>query len=149
MNICYQGMDNINITEDAPNTPKEAQNVLLEVLRSILDLSDSIREYIFGTSKYYDILKLNPDEIITKYNNYIKSTNYRIGDEICSTINPDMRAWITKIERYDFDCLLDDGSVRCFPKAYCKKTGHHNVSLGVILHDNMEGCIIMEENKKL
>lgn len=134
--------------EDVPNSPKEAQNELLEVLRSILDLSDSIREYIFGTSEYYNILKLDPNKIITKFNNYIKSTDYRIGDEICMIIDPNMRAWITKIECHDFDCLLDDGSVKYIPKTSCKKTGRHNVSLGAILHDNMGGCIIMEEYKK-
>lgn len=133
--------------EDVPNSPKEAQNELLEVLRSILDLSDSIRVYIFGTSEYYNILKLDPDDIITKYNNYIKSTGYRIGDEICMIIDPNTRAWITKIDHYNFNCLLDDGSVKYIPKTSCKKTGRHNVSLGAILYDNMENCIIMEEEK--
>ena len=148
VNECYEDVDDINTTEDRPNTPKEAQKELLKVLRSILDSSDQIREYIFNTSKYYDILKLDPDEIIAKYNYYIKSSHYIIGDEICMINNPDMRAWITKIEPYNFECLLDDGTVRGFSKADVKRTGRHNVSLGAVLHDNMDGCIILEEDKK-
>lgn len=145
VNICYHDVDTINTTEDRPNTPKEAQNELLKVLKSIFESSDSIRHNIFDTSSYYDILKLDSEEIITKYNNYIKSTDYKIGDEIYIKANSDKRYWITKIYVYDFDCLSDDGSVRCVSKTDVKKTGRHNVSLGAVLQDNMESCIILED----
>lgn len=154
VNIYYTDVDNINTTEDVDtinttedrlNTPKEAQNELLKVLKSIFDSSDQIRECMFGTYRYYDILKLDPDKIITKYNNYIKSTDYKISDEICMKNNSNMKGWITKIYVYDFDCLLDDGSVRCVSKTDVKKTGRHNVSLGAVLQDNMESCIILED----
>lgn len=146
VNTCYEDVDSINTTEDVPNTPKEAQKELLKVLKFIYDASDVVKKHAFGTSKYYDILKLDPNEIIAKYNYYIESTNFKIGDEIRMICDKNMTAWITKIDSYDFECLLDDGTVRIFPKTDVEKTGRHNVSLGGVLQDHMENCIILEED---
>ena len=146
VNACYRDADNsVNTTEDISNSSREAQKELLKIVRDIYYMSDEIKYNMFGTHQFYTIISLDPDDIITKYNNYIKSTDYKIGDEICMKNNLNIKGWITKIYIHDFDCLFNDGSVRCISKTDCDKTGRHNVSLGATLANNMEDCIILED----
>lgn len=89
---------------------------------------------VFGVTVVPWILQENlPFDIMTRYNDY-KGQQIRVGNEI-SFNHGAMLAWVIGVNDETLDCVTSEGSIRCFIKKECEKTGRHSETLAKLFDE--------------